>query len=250
MYALLHLCKLLFTIVVLLDNGTLRAERWRSLHITQTFGCICCFVQCARYSVSCALTSCVQSLTIAINSRLCMHCMTRIAPQQFASCCTYLRGTGGRRAEWYVPAAWLITFRDVTSDWHETCALWRHLSTATWAVCLSSRRCYGRDNVYGLSHALSLATHLRTRPAKILFFFRRAPQQMLRTHRSLKAYCANLWWRWSVFFFIFPSHSAPVEWNWEGKTEVLGGEKTCPSATLSTTNPAWTDLGSNPGLRG
>jgi hypothetical protein len=27
-------------------------------------------------------------------------------------------------------------------------------------------------------------------------------------------------------------------------------EKTCPSATLSTTNPAWTDLGSNPGLRG
>ena len=26
--------------------------------------------------------------------------------------------------------------------------------------------------------------------------------------------------------------------------------KTCPSATLSTTNVAWTDLGSNPGLRG
>ena len=31
--------------------------------------------------------------------------------------------------------------------------------------------------------------------------------------------------------------------------EVLGG-KTCPSATLSTTNPTWTDAGSNPGLRG
>jgi hypothetical protein len=26
--------------------------------------------------------------------------------------------------------------------------------------------------------------------------------------------------------------------------------KTCPSATLSTTNPTWTDLGANPGLRG
>jgi hypothetical protein len=26
--------------------------------------------------------------------------------------------------------------------------------------------------------------------------------------------------------------------------------KTCPSATLSTTNPIWTDPGSNPGLRG
>jgi hypothetical protein len=26
-------------------------------------------------------------------------------------------------------------------------------------------------------------------------------------------------------------------------------EKTCPSATLSTTNPTWTDPGSNSGLR-
>jgi hypothetical protein len=26
--------------------------------------------------------------------------------------------------------------------------------------------------------------------------------------------------------------------------------KTCPSAPLSTTNPTWTDLESNPGLRG
>jgi hypothetical protein len=27
-------------------------------------------------------------------------------------------------------------------------------------------------------------------------------------------------------------------------------EKTCPSATVSTTNPTWIDSGSNPGLRG
>jgi hypothetical protein len=27
-------------------------------------------------------------------------------------------------------------------------------------------------------------------------------------------------------------------------------EKTCPSATLSTTNPIWPDAGSNPGRRG
>jgi hypothetical protein len=33
------------------------------------------------------------------------------------------------------------------------------------------------------------------------------------------------------------------------KTEVLGG-KPRPSATLSTTNPTWTDPGSNPGLPG
>jgi hypothetical protein len=55
------------------------------------------------------------------------------------------------------------------------------------------------------------------------FFFNwRAPQQMLRTHRSLKAYCTTLWWRWLIFFSVFPSNGAPVELNWLGKTEVLG----------------------------
>jgi hypothetical protein len=44
---------------------------------------------------------------------------------------------------------------------------------------------------------------------------------MLRTHRSLEAYCTTLWWRWLVFF-VFPCNGAPVEWNWQGKTEVLG----------------------------
>jgi hypothetical protein len=72
---------------------------------------------------------------------------------------------------------------------------------------------------------------------------------MLWTHRSLEAYCVTLWWRWGErwsVFFIFPSNGAPVEWNWQGKTEVLGG-KTCPIVTLTTTNPTWTDPGSNPG---
>jgi hypothetical protein len=39
-----------------------------------------------------------------------------------------------------------------------------------------------------------------------------------------------------------------MEWI-AGETEVLG-KKTCPSATLSTTNPTWLDPGSNPGRRG
>jgi hypothetical protein len=71
---------------------------------------------------------------------------------------------------------------------------------------------------------------------------------MLRTHRSLEAYCATLWWKWLVFF-VFPYNGAQVEWNWQGKTDVTRG-KTCPNATLSTTNPTWNDPGSNPGLRG
>jgi hypothetical protein len=36
--------------------------------------------------------------------------------------------------------------------------------------------------------------------------------------------------------------------NWKGKPK--DSEKTRPSATLSTTNPTWPDLGSNPGRRG
>jgi hypothetical protein len=35
--------------------------------------------------------------------------------------------------------------------------------------------------------------------------------------------------------------------NWQGKPKY--SEKTCPIATLSTTNPTWPDLGSNPGHR-
>jgi hypothetical protein len=61
----------------------------------------------------------------------------------------------------------------------------------------------------------------RNHNAKYLFLWWRAPQQMLRTHRSLKAYCATLWWRWLVFsFFLVMEH----RWNEidRGKTEVLG----------------------------
>jgi hypothetical protein len=57
------------------------------------------------------------------------------------------------------------------------------------------------------------------------FLWRSVPQQMLQTHRSLKAYCATLRWRWRErwsYFFIFPSNGAKVKWNWQGKTEVLG----------------------------
>jgi hypothetical protein len=46
-------------------------------------------------------------------------------------------------------------------------------------------------------------------------------------------------WAWSVM----------VEWYWQGKIKELR-EKTCPSATLSTTNPAWIDLGAKSVLHG
>jgi hypothetical protein len=52
------------------------------------------------------------------------------------------------------------------------------------------------------------------------------------------------------FFFSF-SHVMEHRWNEidRGKPKYSGGGGTCPSATLSTTNPTWTNLGSNLGLR-
>jgi hypothetical protein len=62
-------------------------------------------------------------------------------------------------------------------------------------------------------------------------------------------YCGHFWpivpapddrWRWLWSNW----------WNedWQGKPKY--SEKTCPTATLSTTNPTWPDPGSNPGRRG
>jgi hypothetical protein len=62
-------------------------------------------------------------------------------------------------------------------------------------------------------------------------------------------YCGHFWptvqapddrwgWLWSNWWTE----------DWQGKPKYL--EKTCPSATLSTTNPTWPDSGSNSGRRG
>jgi hypothetical protein len=40
------------------------------------------------------------------------------------------------------------------------------------------------------------------------------------------------------------------QWNEIDRGKPTTHRKTCPSATLSTTNLTWIDLGSNPGLRG
>jgi hypothetical protein len=50
----------------------------------------------------------------------------------------------------------------------------------------------------------------------------------------------------NCIFFIFPSNGAPLEWQWQGKTEVLG-EKSVP---VPLCPPHITKPGSNPGLRG
>jgi hypothetical protein len=52
------------------------------------------------------------------------------------------------------------------------------------------------------------------------------------------SYCTSPGWVWSS------------RWNQNFRGKPKYSEKTCPSATLSTTNPTWPDLGSNPGHHG
>jgi hypothetical protein len=70
-------------------------------------------------------------------------------------------------------------------------------------------------------------TYLFINYTLLFFTWWRAPQQMLRTHHSLKAYCTTLWWRWAVFLPSFTTNGAPVEWNRQGKTD-NSGEKPVP----------------------
>jgi hypothetical protein len=91
-----------------------------------------------------------------------------------------------------------------------------------------------------------------------LFFVRRVPQQILRTHRSLRRIvqpCDEEDEKDDQFILFFQV----MEHRWNeidrGKPKYSGENrstrgKTCPSATLSTTNSTWNDQGSNPGLRG
>jgi hypothetical protein len=60
------------------------------------------------------------------------------------------------------------------------------------------------------------------------------------------AYCTSPgWWWWWWWWWM---RSSRWNENWQEKPKY--SEKTCPRATLSTTNPTRPDLGSNPGRRG
>jgi hypothetical protein len=69
----------------------------------------------------------------------------------------------------------------------------------------------------------------------IVFFIEGPRSRCYGRTAAVKAYCATLWWSWLVFF-VFPCNGAPVEWNWQGKTEVLG-EKIVPVPLCLTQIP-------------
>jgi hypothetical protein len=55
---------------------------------------------------------------------------------------------------------------------------------------------------------------------------------------STRHVCPGWLWWWRIWWSE----------DWQGKPKY--SEKTCPSATLSTTNPTWADPGLNPGRHG
>jgi hypothetical protein len=61
----------------------------------------------------------------------------------------------------------------------------------------------------------------------LTFFYWRTPQQKLRTHRSLEGLLCNPVMKMMRFFLPLHFNGVPVEWNWQGKTEVPG-EKPVP----------------------
>jgi hypothetical protein len=116
------------------------------------------------------------------------------------------------------------------------------LYTRTYKILLETQKCcLVNITLYSYIVTRNISKTNKKKNTQIISrIFRRAPQQKLRTHRSLKAYCTTLWWklreRWLVFFFIFPSNGAPVEWKWQAKTEVFG-EKPVPVPLCSPQIP-------------
>jgi hypothetical protein len=76
------------------------------------------------------------------------------------------------------------------------------LTTFTTFMCRLSRNMAASSSwsLKGLSRPAQGLFYLSV--ASVTFFHGRATQQTLRTHRSLKSYCATLWWRSSGFLFL------------------------------------------------
>jgi hypothetical protein len=65
---------------------------------------------------------------------------------------------------------------------------------------------------------------------------------------ALRLIVQPLWWRSAVSYQVL--QLMEHQWNEIDRGKPTTRRKTCLSATLSTANLTWTDLGSNPGLRG
>jgi hypothetical protein len=64
------------------------------------------------------------------------------------------------------------------------------------------------------------------------------PQQMLRTHRSLKASCATLWWRWKMSSFFSFLQVMEHRWNEIGRGKrKYSGRKPVPVPLCSPQIP-------------
>jgi hypothetical protein len=92
-----------------------------------------------------------------------------------------------------------------------------------------------------------MTTHLQS-GLRFFLFIEGPRSRFYGGNAGLKAYCTTLWgkwWRWRDLFCFF----ILMEWNWQGKTEVLE-EKLVPVPLCPTQIPHGLTPGSKPGLRG
>jgi hypothetical protein len=124
-------------------------------------------------------------------------------------------------------------------DWPLILIIWQY-SAVVLSAGMYTGRVLVKDRIYPIykSHI-----HLKNESPVYVFYSHSggwSPYWVHSVRCHWMAYCTCpgwLWW-WRIW------------WNedWQGKPKY--SEKTYPSATLSTTNPTWTDPGSNPDRRG
>jgi hypothetical protein len=125
------------------------------------------------------------------------------------------------------------TFAAYTKDDHHYVlfASWRHL--ASFKSRKSSYECSSHPNLSLYRSCLSFTNVLTTRIWSVVVSFRWGGVRLSRLGTSptnwpvLPAPVDKWWWMWSIRWLE----------NWQEEQKY--SEKTCPNATLSTTNPTW-----------
>jgi hypothetical protein len=123
---------------------------------------------------------------------------------------------------WNVTPYSLVIFRDVWEKISDSIFYHKDGGRRFFQNLITGwRTLYACGNIKNSWSDLSEEFRATRRLLTLFFYSWRAPQQTLRKHRSLEAYCAILKVKMIVIFCPFPTNGAPVEWNWQGKTEVL-----------------------------
>jgi hypothetical protein len=117
-------------------------------------------------------------------------------------------------------------------------------------LALTSSLCFSQSILYARLKESSVLVLPNFSKGFLEFTWFNASSSIFSTHRN-KQCCCPCWWgeamslncshrQATIHPRIIWVWRAMVGWYWQGNTKELK-RKTCPSASLSTTNPTWTD---------